>query len=65
MQVRTPILASAASGAVAQPFETVSKTLSGEKLTMRIAPELYLKRLVVGGISRVFEIGPAFRNEGE
>ena len=64
IQVRTPILAGTAGGATAQPFETTSTALSGEKLTLRIAPELFLKRLTVGGMSNIFEIGPAFRNEG-
>ncbi|KAF2100338.1 lysyl-tRNA synthetase [Rhizodiscina lignyota] len=64
VQVRTPILASHASGAAAEPFETGSKALSGEKLALRIAPELFLKRLMVGGMTKIFEIGPAFRNEG-
>lgn len=62
--VRTPLLNYGAGGAIARPFETEATELEGQKLNLRIAPELYLKRLVVGGMSKVFEIGPAFRNEG-
>ena len=50
-------------GATARPFETYHNDLS-MKLYMRIAPELYLKQLIVGGLDRVFEIGKQFRNEG-
>ena len=62
--VHTPILTSGASGAIARPFETEATELEGQKLNLRIAPELWLKRLVVGGMEKVYEIGPAFRNEG-
>lgn len=64
VEVQTPILADKASGAMAQPFTTSATEFPGKELTLRIAPELWLKRLVVGGLDRVFEIGPAFRNEG-
>jgi len=64
IHIRTPILTAGAGGAVARPFETEATELLGQKLTLRIAPELWLKRLVVGGLDRVYEIGPAFRNEG-
>lgn len=60
LEVQTPILASAAGGAVATPFTTNPPN----PLALRIAPELWLKRLVVGGLDRVFELGPSFRNEG-
>ena len=62
--VHTPILTAGAGGAVARPFETEATELEGQKLNLRIAPELWLKRLVVGGLEKVYEIGPAFRNEG-
>lgn len=63
-KVHTPILSAGAGGAVARPFETEATELEGQTLNLRIAPELWLKRLVVGGMEKVFEIGPAFRNEG-
>lgn len=64
VKVTTPILASQAGGAVARSFETEATELNGLKLNLRIAPELWLKRLSVGGLEKVYEIGPAFRNEG-
>ncbi|KAI1174070.1 hypothetical protein F4777DRAFT_412912 [Nemania sp. FL0916] len=64
LEVQTPILADSAGGATARPFVTTSTALPEKKLSMRIAPELWLKRLVIGGNDRVFEIGPSFRNEG-
>ncbi|KAK5109929.1 hypothetical protein LTR62_006418 [Meristemomyces frigidus] len=64
VKVNTPLLTSGAGGAVARPFETVATELEGQQLNLRIAPELWLKRLVVGGMTKVYEIGPAFRNEG-
>lgn len=63
-KVLTPILSSTAGGAIARPFETEATELEGQKLHLRIAPELWLKRLVVGGLEKVYEIGPVFRNEG-
>ncbi|KAH6609330.1 hypothetical protein Trco_002676 [Trichoderma cornu-damae] len=64
LEFQTPILAENAGGAVARPFVTRATEFRGKDLALRIAPELWLKRLVVGGVDRVFEMGPAFRNEG-
>lgn len=64
VEVQTPILAANAGGAVARPFATQATEFSHKELALRIAPELWLKRLVVAGLDRVFEIGPSFRNEG-
>ncbi len=63
LEVQTPILSSIAGGANARPFKTYHNTLDMD-MFMRIAPELYLKRLIVGMFGRVYEIGPNFRNEG-
>ncbi|KAI1355368.1 hypothetical protein F5Y01DRAFT_270192 [Xylaria sp. FL0043] len=64
LEVQTPILADTAGGAIARPFLTAATAFPEKQLSMRIAPELWLKRLVVGGNDKVFEIGPSFRNEG-
>lgn len=64
IEVQTPILADTAGGAVARPFRTSATEFQDRQISLRIAPELWLKRLVVGGFERVFEIGPSFRNEG-
>lgn len=64
INVQTPILAAAAGGAIARPFQTTATEFANRKLSLRIAPELWLKRLIVGGMNRVYEIGPSFRNEG-
>lgn len=58
-QVQTPIISSQRGGASAEPFK-----MSEEQLWLRVAPELWLKRLVIGGMDRVYEVGPSFRNEG-
>jgi len=64
IEVNTPIIEAQSGGAVAQPFYTSATEFPERKLSLRIAPELWLKRLVVGGFDKVFEIGPSFRNEG-
>ena len=62
-EVETPVLQAMAGGAIANPFKTFYNAL-GQPMYMRIAPELYLKRLLVGGYDKVFELGKNFRNEG-
>ena len=62
ISVKTPILADAAGGAVAKPFYT--RGSEERRMALRIAPELWLKRLIIGGFERVYEIGSCFRNEG-
>ncbi|MEK7499405.1 MAG: lysine--tRNA ligase [Patescibacteria group bacterium] len=63
MEVETPVLQAIAGGTLAEPFSTHHNSLDAD-LFLRIAPELYLKRLLVGGFEKVFEIGKNFRNEG-
>ena len=63
LEVETPILQSQASGATAEPFQTHHNTLDMD-MFLRIAPELWLRRLIIGGFERVYEIGRNFRNEG-
>ena len=63
MEVETPMLVSNAGGAAARPFETHFNALD-EDVKLRISLELYLKRLIIGGLERVYEIGRVFRNEG-
>ena len=65
IEVETPILAGSAGGASARPFQTTATEFTNRKLSLRIAPELWLKRLIIGGMEKVFEIGPCFRNEGK
>lgn len=62
-EVETPVLQALAGGAIANPFKTYYNAL-GQAMYLRIAPELYLKRLLVGGYDKVFELGKNFRNEG-
>lgn len=64
LEVLTPILSGGGTGANAEPFTTSLKALSGDSLHLRVAPELWLKRLVISGFDKVFEIGTNFRNEG-
>ncbi|KAL9128232.1 MAG: hypothetical protein Q9217_003048 [Psora testacea] len=64
VDVQTPILADGAGGAVARPFHTHAMEFGDRQLALRIAPELWLKRLILGGFEKVYEIGPSFRNEG-
>ena len=63
MEVETPMLVPNAGGAAAKPFDTHYNALN-EDVHLRISLELYLKRLIVGGLERVYEIGRVFRNEG-
>lgn len=63
MEVETPMLVANPGGAAARPFETHYNALN-EDVKLRISLELYLKRLIVGGLERVYEIGRVFRNEG-
>lgn len=65
IEVNTPLLVAGAGGAIARPFQTVATEFLDLNLNLRVAPELFLKRLIVGGMQKVFEIGPAFRNEGK
>ena len=64
MEVETPVLQPIYGGAMAEPFETQFRRLSGQKMYLKISPEIYLKKLLVGGFEKVFEIGKNFRNEG-
>lgn len=64
LEVETPIFDVNAGGAIARPFETVANELSNTPVRLRIAPELNLKRLIIGGQDKIFEIGRVFRNEG-
>ena len=63
MEVETPVLQSIYGGAVAEPFETHFRRLN-KKMYLKISPEIYLKKLIVGGFEKVYEIGKNFRNEG-
>jgi lysyl-tRNA synthetase class 2 len=63
-EVETPILQPLYGGTNARPFTTTMKALDDEELYLRIAPELYLKRLIIGGMEKIFEIARNFRNEG-
>lgn len=63
LEAHTPVLYGQSGGAIARPFKTYHNDMK-QDMFMRIAPELFLKKLVVGGIDRVYELGPQFRNEG-
>ena len=63
IEVETPTLQPKAGGAIAKPFTTHHKAMDID-MFLRIAPELYLKRLIIGGYEKVFEVGKVFRNEG-
>ncbi|KAK8245989.1 hypothetical protein IWZ00DRAFT_511513 [Phyllosticta capitalensis] len=64
LEVSTPIITAGAGGASATPFETRAQEFPDEPLTLRIAPELFLKRMVIGTGERIYELGTVFRNEG-
>ncbi|KAL9595571.1 MAG: hypothetical protein Q9219_006367 [cf. Caloplaca sp. 3 TL-2023] len=64
MEVQTPILANSAGGAIARSFTTKAVEFTDRHIELRTAPELWLKRLVLGGFDKIFELGPCFRNEG-
>jgi len=64
LEVETPILVGSAGGALAKPFITKADVTEGTEISLRIAPELALKQLLIGGVDKVFEIGKVFRNEG-
>jgi lysyl-tRNA synthetase class 2 len=64
LEVETPMFDVNAGGAIARPFETVANEMSNMPIKLRIAPELNLKRLIIGGQDRIFEMGRVFRNEG-
>ncbi|KAI9892134.1 MAG: hypothetical protein M1814_001840 [Vezdaea aestivalis] len=64
MEVETPILAGSAGGAMATPFKTQATEFPEWEMALRIAPELWLKRIIISGVDRLYEIGPSFRNEG-
>lgn len=64
VEVQTPMLEACAGGAIARPFQTTSIEFTDRQMNLRISPELWLKRLIIGGFDRLFEIGPCFRNEG-
>ena len=63
LEVETPVLSSSVGGAAARPFICHHHAMDSD-LYLRVAPELFLKQLVIGGLDRVFEIGKQFRNEG-
>ena len=64
IEFETPVLQSMYGGAVAEPFETHFRRLDNQKMYLKISPELYLKKLIVGGFEKIYEIGKNFRNEG-
>ena len=64
IEVETPVLQPIYGGAVAEPFETYFRRLGNQKMYLKISPEIYLKKLIVGGFEKVYEIGKNFRNEG-
>ena len=65
VEVQTPMLEACAGGAIARPFQTASVEFTDHQMNLRIAPELWLKRMIIGGFDSVFEIGSCFRNEGQ
>ena len=64
MEVETPVLQPVYGGAAAEPFETHFRRLGNQKMYLKISPEIYLKKLIVGGFEKIYEIGKNFRNEG-
>lgn len=64
LEVETPIVWTSVGGAVARPFLTRANAMADTQMSLRIAPELFLKKVVIGGLDRVYEMSKVFRNEG-